>query len=93
MEATHVNQVVVGGVFGGVEGLGLLGPAGCPQWPLLGCGATGTVVTSTSVCFSTTFEAETPRRSLRSSKKGWVSAPTFDLCADGGAYASLTPDV
>lgn len=37
---THVNQVVVGGLFGGVEGLWLLGPAGGPRLPLLGCGAT-----------------------------------------------------
>lgn len=37
---THVNQVVVGGLFGGVEDLWLLGPAGGPRLPLLRCGDT-----------------------------------------------------
>lgn len=32
---THMNQVVVGGVLWGVQGLGLLGAAGGPRQPLV----------------------------------------------------------
>lgn len=52
---THVNQVVVGGLFGGVEGLWLLGPAGGPRLPLLGCEATENSCNNAGALF--TFEA------------------------------------
>lgn len=35
-----MNQVVVGGLLGGVQGLRLLAPAGGPRLPLLRCAAT-----------------------------------------------------
>lgn len=39
-----MNQVVVGGLLGGVEGLWLLAPAGGPRLPLLHCGATKNIL-------------------------------------------------